>query len=121
MGFLVPSRLRRLSPDWKTAATGAGDEESPQKKQITALRRHTPPLCRRKYTKTTYRSALTAALAIMFSCLCRARLLAQLLVLATYNGGMQDPDIEYLLALEAAAESPEDGEALFRLDMAKIW
>jgi hypothetical protein len=34
---------------------------------------------------------------------------------------MQDPDIEYLLALEAAAESPEDEEALFRLDIAKIW
>ena len=34
---------------------------------------------------------------------------------------MHDPDIEYLLALEAAADSPEDRAALFRLDMAKIW
>jgi hypothetical protein len=42
-------------------------------------------------------------------------------VIGKYNGGMHDPDVEYLLALEAAAESPEDREALFRLDMAKIW
>jgi hypothetical protein len=34
---------------------------------------------------------------------------------------MHDPDVEYLLALEAAAESPDDEQAQFRLDMAKVW
>jgi len=34
---------------------------------------------------------------------------------------MYDPDVEYLLALEAAAESPEDEQAMFRVDMCKIW